>query len=157
MLRTFAVGLAMYLGLAGWILAAEKEATQATPVAATVEVTTVSAKKFNLYSIEDELIRQTNAQRARYGLKPLQVCENLMTSARSHTIWMCRSGALQHTSAQVAENIALGQRSTAEAIQSWMNSPGHRANMLSGRYSRIGAAAYQAKSGRIFWCLQFLH
>ncbi len=153
MVRTIGTCFSLCLMVALTANAAEK----ATATSATVEVTTASAKKFSLHAIEDQLIRETNAQRARYGLAPLAVCENLMQSARSHTIWMCRSGSLQHTRAQVAENIALGQRSTPEAIQSWMNSPGHRANMLSGRYSRMGAAAYTASNGRIFWCLQFLH
>ena len=51
----------------------------------------------------------------------------------------------------------MGQNSSAEAVNSWMNSPGHRANMLNGGYSRIGAAAYTGSNGRVFWCVQFLH
>ena len=153
MARSFLLCVALGLGWSTAVAAAEPT----SKTSATVEVTTISSSKFQLHAIEDQLIRQTNAQRARYGLAPLQVCENLMQSARSHTIWMCRSNSLQHTRAQVAENIALGQTTTAEAVQSWLNSPGHRANMLSGRYNRIGAAAYQAGNGRIYWCLQFLH
>ena len=41
-------------------------------------------------------------------------------------------------------------------VDQWMNSPGHRANMLNAGYTRIGPAAYTGRNGRIFWCLQFL-
>jgi uncharacterized protein YkwD len=71
---------------------------------------------------------------------------------------MAQSGNFVHTSKPLAENIALGQRDAAEALSSWMNSSGHRANILSGSYSRIGIAAYQSggPDGPIYWCQQFL-
>jgi uncharacterized protein YkwD len=56
----------------------------------------------------------------------------------------------------VAENIAMGQRSSTEAVQSWMSSPGHRANILDASYTRIGVSAYRTPDGTIFWCQQFL-
>jgi uncharacterized protein YkwD len=80
-----------------------------------------------------------------------------MFSARRHARWMSRSGNLQHTTAPVGENIAMGQRSTAEVTQDWMNSPGHRANMLNAGYSRVGAAAHRTQGGRTYWVLQFRH
>jgi uncharacterized protein YkwD len=69
---------------------------------------------------------------------------------------MTRSRSLQHTSAMVAENIAMGQRSVRGVVSSWMSSPGHRANMLNGRYRRLGVAAYQTPDGTIYWCQQFM-
>jgi uncharacterized protein YkwD len=101
------------------------------------------------------LIELTNAERRRYGLSPLTIDKSLLDSARGHCYWMASARSLQHTSAAVAENIAMGQGSCAEAVRDWMNSPGHRANML-GSYSRIGMAAYQTSDGTIYWCLQFL-
>jgi uncharacterized protein YkwD len=89
-------------------------------------------------------------------LPPLVMDSSLMRSARAHTTWMTKANSLQHTSAPVAENIAMGQRSTREAIQSWMNSPGHRANILNRSYRRIGVAAYTAPNGTAYWCQQFL-
>jgi uncharacterized protein YkwD len=68
---------------------------------------------------------------------------------------MASANSLQHTSAAVAENIAMGQSSASEAMNSWMNSSGHRANILGGGYSTIGVAAYTSSSGQIFWCQQF--
>lgn len=108
-----------------------------------------------LHQVEQNLIDLTNAERARHGLGPLRLDAWLLKSARSHAGWMARTGKMVHTSAAVAENIALGQQTSAEAVRSWMNSTGHRANML-GNYTRVGAAAYTGSGGRIYWCLQFL-
>ena len=114
------------------------------------------AVALNLHPIETKLIEYTNAERARHGLRPLVIDASLITSARQHTSWMCRSGQLRHTNQNVAENIAMGQSSVSEAIRSWMSSPGHRANMLSPRYTRIGVAAYRIGNGPVFWCQQFM-
>jgi hypothetical protein len=109
-----------------------------------------------LWPVEQKLLDFTNAQRTYYGLAPLTLDETLLKSARSHCFWMASARNLQHTSSPVAENIAMGQRTTSEAITSWMNSPGHRANMLNGSYRRLGMAAYETHDGVIYWCLQFL-
>ena len=87
--------------------------------------------RFALHRIEQEVIAKTNAERARRGLRPLKTDVYLVRSARQHTAWMTNRGTLTHTSQPVAENIAMGQTSSSEAVRSWMNSPGHRANMLN--------------------------
>ena len=61
------------------LAAAAAEGTPAQPV---------SAERFELIAIEKAIVEQTNAQRARHGLPALEVDENLMESARRHTIWM---------------------------------------------------------------------
>jgi uncharacterized protein YkwD len=114
------------------------------------------APKPKLLAIEANIIAHTNAERARYGLPPLEVDASLMDSARNHAQYMTISRRLVHTNQPVAENIATGQSSSEEAVQCWMNSPGHRANILHPRYRRIGAAAYRTPEGQIFWCQQFL-
>ncbi len=113
------------------------------------------AKQLDLLPIEANLIKYTNAQRARYGLKELQVDKELMRSARRHCSWMARSRRLVHTRQPVAENIAMGQPHSSSAVRDWMNSSGHRANILNRRYRRIGVAAYRTQSGTIYWCQQF--
>jgi uncharacterized protein YkwD len=89
-------------------------------------------------------------------LASLEVDEKLVESARRHATWMTLHRNLRHTAANVAENIAKGQRHSGEAVADWMNSAGHRANILNGRYRRIGAAAYRTPDGTIYWCQQFL-
>ena len=115
-----------------------------------------SSDKSNLIEVEKQIIEQTNAQRAKFGLPALAVDQGLVQSARTHTAWMTNNHTLQHTTKNVGENIAMGQRTTDEAVNDWMNSPGHRANILNGGYKRIGVAAYRADDGTIFWCQEFL-
>jgi uncharacterized protein YkwD len=108
-----------------------------------------------LLSIEQNVIEQTNSHRARYGLPALQVDMQLMASARSHAAWMASRASLQHGNAGVAENISMGQSSSYEAVQDWMQSSGHRANILNSGYGRIGVGAYRGINGQIYWCQQF--
>jgi uncharacterized protein YkwD len=110
----------------------------------------------DLHPIEARIVERTNAQRARHGLRPLSVDPWLLTSARRHAAWMTNARSMTHTSQSVGENIAMGQNSSAEVINSWMNSSGHRANILNPGYTRIGVAAFQTPEGTIYWCQQFL-
>jgi len=109
-----------------------------------------------LHPVDEQVVARTNAERRRFGLPALRVDGRLMRSARRHTAWMTRSRSLTHTSDAVAENIAMGQSTSSEALSSWMSSSGHRANILNASYSRIGVAAYSTPEGRTFWCQQFL-
>jgi uncharacterized protein YkwD len=113
------------------------------------------SKEFELLPIELNMVNYTNTQRAKYGLPKLKVDYDLMKSARKHASWMARNRRLVHTSRPVAENIAMGQPHSLSAVRAWMNSSGHRANILSRGHGRIGVAAYRTVSGTIFWCQQF--
>lgn len=108
-----------------------------------------------LHPVEQKIIDQTNAQRARHGLPPLVVDQRLVQSARAHNAWMTSRRRLQHTSRPVAENIAMGQTTAEEAVGSWMRSAGHRANILNRNHRRIGVSAYTSANGTVFWCQQF--
>jgi uncharacterized protein YkwD len=109
-----------------------------------------------LHPIEARIIESTNSQRAHHGLPPLYVDPWLIKSARRHAAWMTNSRSMTHTSQAVGENIAMGQRSSGEVLNAWMNSSGHRANILNPGYTRIGVAAYTTPEGTIYWCQQFL-
>ena len=112
------------------------------------------------------LVRATlcvlNARRARHELRPLRLNRKLGSAARRHSRAMVREHFFSHTSPEgstfvdrirasgylsgarswsVGENIAWGSgsRSTPRSIaRSWMNSPGHRANILSRSFRHIG-------------------
>ncbi len=136
--------------------AGEKAVKQGTaaPTVVGVEEAASPQAELHLLPAEANLIHYVNQERKRYGLQPLVVCPKLQLSARKHCQWMANSGLLQHTTAPVAENIAMGQQNSKEVVRSWMNSPGHRFNIL-GPYRFIGATAYRSASGTPFWCLQF--
>jgi uncharacterized protein YkwD len=53
-----------------------------------------------------------------------------------------------------AENVAFGQRTVAQAMKSWMNSPHHKENIL-GPYAQVGFAVMQDNEGRSYWCADF--
>ena len=54
-----------------------------------------------------------------------------------------------------AENIAAGQRTPEEAIESWMNSPGHKANILSEKFGHIGIGVEADAAGKLYWSMNF--
>ncbi len=103
-----------------------------------------------------EVIRLVNAQRIASGLSPLTEsslldqaasvrCSEIMT-AFSHTRPDGSScfTALQDAGAvysRAGENIAIGQSSPAQVVQAWMDSPGHRANIMNEGFRYIGVSA----------------
>jgi uncharacterized protein YkwD len=108
-----------------------------------------------LSDVEVNIVSYTNQERGRYGLPPLEVDKELMATAREQAAWMTRNHAMVHTRRALAENIAMGQSHSSEAVGSWMGSSGHRANILNPGHRRIGVAAYRTAGGVIFWCQQF--
>jgi uncharacterized protein YkwD len=108
----------------------------------------------SLSQIESAVIAKTNAARARSGLPPLAADGQLMSGARTHARWMAQNRNLSHGSG-VTENIGMGQTSASEAVTSWMQSSGHRANILDGGHTRIGVAMAHSANGTAYWCQQF--
>ena len=98
-------------------------------------------------------------------------------AAQSHASWMAHTKTMSHSENTpgratvgdrvrqagynyqlVAENVAYtsGQNtSTANAMNLWMNSPGHRENILNGNYNEIGAAVQYDSNGTCYWCVVF--
>ena len=121
-------------------------------------------------SYENEVIRLVNEIRRSNGLKPLTANWELSRIARyksedmydnryfSHTsptygtpFQMIRAFGLSYRSA--GENIAYGQRTPAAVVNAWMNSSGHRANILNASYTQIGVG-YCA--GGNYWTQMFI-
>ena len=102
------------------------------------------------------MVTPGNPLKSGDGLPPLAVDPWLLKSARRHAAWMTNARSMTHTSQSVRENIAMGQNSSSEVLNAWMNSSGHRANILNPGYTRIGVAAYTTPEGTIYWCQQFL-
>ena len=111
--------------------------------------------EIELLPIEANVISYTNTEREKRGLAPLELDKELMESARDHCSWMTRNRIFTHTRRAVAENIAMGQANSSQAVRAWMNSSGHRANILNPNHRRIGVGAFRTESGTIYWCQQF--
>jgi len=119
---------------------------------------TIELREINgvlLLPIEANVISYTNMERERHGLPPLEVDKELMSTAREHASWMTRTRRFMHTRRAVAENIALGQPHSHAVVRAWMNSSGHRANILNPHHRRIGVGAFRTEQGTIYWCQQF--
>lgn len=106
-------------------------------------------------TVESEVVRLTNVERAKNGCGALTIDSSLTTSAGKHASDMVARHFFDHTNpdgkdpfermadagfhgSAMAENIAMGYDSAQAAVTGWMNSAGHRANILNCGYNRIG-------------------
>lgn len=121
-----------------------------------------------------DVIRLTNDARARNGLAPLASNAKLMQAARIHAQQMAKFQRLDHTIngaqyptmqsrleavaypySNAAENVAWNQRDPASVVNGWMNSSGHRANILNPDLREIGAAMARTAKGEPYWIQVF--
>ena len=119
----------------------------------------------------DAVVELVNAERVKAGLSPLSVHEGVAEAAntRAHEI----KNTFSHTRPDgssfstvltqagisyrsVGENIAYGQSSPEAVMQSWMNSSGHRANILNRDFTSIGVGHYKDASGTDYWTQLFI-
>jgi uncharacterized protein YkwD len=107
-----------------------------------------------LLPVETELLKQINAERARFGLPAMILHPRLQIQARRHAAWMANSQSMVHSADPQPENISM-RPSLPEAVRGWMNSSGHRANILNASYVTTGAAGYVNPNGSVYWCQQF--
>ena len=154
-LLTLCAGIAMMAAPQTANTTANQPASTPTAQQHTANKPVAKPVSFSYFPLEVEVVKQTNAERARHGLPPLELSPKLVQTSRNHTWWMTRNNNLQHGNYPVAENIAMGQNSSGEVVRAWMNSSGHRANILNRRHRRIGVAAYTTRGGTIYWTQQF--
>lgn len=115
-------------------------------------------------STDLQVFSLVNSERAKYGLSPLTYDSTLQEAADiraveikslfSHTRPNGQScftalDEVGYSYRKAGENIAYGQRSAKEVMDAWMNSEGHRANIL-GDYDYIGIGVYES-GGVIYW------
>ncbi|MFC8146214.1 CAP domain-containing protein [Streptomyces paradoxus] len=118
------------------------------------------------------VIDLTNRERARAGLPPLAGDPLLTTAAQAHSADMVarafyahtapdgsqpwdRAAAAGSTRRAIGENIACGQRSPADVVEGWMNSPGHRANILKPGFTHIGIGFAGGGRAGTYWTQLF--
>jgi uncharacterized protein YkwD len=81
-----------------------------------------------------------NAYRASAGLPPVSSDENLSAWASHNNAAQCRKGIGHHINPNCFQNCGWNYASAWDVTQGWMNSPGHRRNMLSPWITRVGIA-----------------
>jgi hypothetical protein len=120
---------------------------------------------------EKAVIDLTNKERAAKGLKPLGFNAKLAEAARKHSANMAAKNTLAHELdgkgpaervgqagykfGEIGENVAFGQKDAAAALDSWMHSAGHRANILNGRFTEIGVGIARDADGRPYYTQVF--
>ena len=122
-------------------------------------------------SFARQVVQLVNEERTKNGLSPLtihtgaeraaQVRAQEIQSSFSHTRPNGSSFSTALTEAGVSysrsgENIAYGQRTPAQGMDAWMNSSGHRANILNSSFSQIGVGYVESASGIGYWTQLFI-
>lgn len=117
-----------------------------------------------------QVVNLVNAERTKAGLKPLSASAGLEKAAAvrqkeiqrsfSHTrpdgkdfSTVLKESGISYQTA--GENIAYGQRNPKEVVDGWMNSAGHRANILNANFGSIGVGYGQDSNGTPYWVQLF--
>lgn len=134
------------------------------------QILTIPQLDSSVRSFEQEVIRLVNEQRVQNGLNPLTENWELSRVARYKSQDMVDNRYFSHTSPtygspfqmirafgisfrRAGENIAYGQRTPQAVVNAWMNSSGHRANILNASYTQIGVG-YVADGN--YWTQMFI-
>lgn len=121
----------------------------------------------------EAVLKLVNAERAKAGLQPLTLSDKLTNIAYKKAKDMADKNYFSHQSptygspfdmlkqfgvsySYAGENIAAGQKSAEEVMNSWMNSSGHRANILNKNYTQIGVGFYRGGQYGTEWVQLFI-
>ncbi len=122
------------------------------------------------FSYAEQVVKLVNEERAKVGAGALTLDKEIEAAALvrakeieisfSHTRPDGRNFSTALTDTGITfrssgENIAWGQRSPEEVVKAWMNSEGHRANILNTNFTKIGVGYYQNGAGRNYWTQLF--
>jgi uncharacterized YkwD family protein len=155
----------------------EKTTESSQPTQSTVKEEAsqpATAKEEPTQQVDDSIMLQvvdlTNKEREKAGLQPLQVDSALMANAQEKSLDMKNNNYFSHQSPTLGspfdqmknrgitykaagENIAKGQTTAEQVVEGWMNSAGHRANILDSKFTHIGVG-YVAEGN--YWTQQFI-
>lgn len=127
----------------------------------------------DIKALENEVIRLVNVERSRNGLGQLTGDWQLSRVARYKSADMRDKNYFSHYSPTygdpfkmmhdfgitfyaAGENIAMGQQTPQAVMNAWMNSTGHRANILNPQFNEIGVGVAKTSSGVIYWTQEFI-
>lgn len=155
--RTLAIALGLALGSAGL-------GVQTIPAHA-VETTQFQQAQARRTTFESKVVELVNIERSKRGLRPLRQMTCLNNVAERWSATMARTGNFDHQNLSalercgrgyLGENIAGGSLSPERAVEMWMASPGHRANILHRRYTHIGVGWVETGPGTGYATQDFL-
>lgn len=149
-----------------------------TTTEATTQITTEQTTQkptnnnTNQNSMAQQVVELVNNERAKYGLAPLAVDSSVSKVAQAKSEDMRDNNYFSHTSptygspfemlkafgvnySSAGENIAKGQKTAQAVVEAWMNSEGHRENILNSNYTKIGVG-YATGNGTTYWTQMFI-
>ena len=155
--RSFGITAALGLFTMGGAI---PQCAPAPPPPAVVQVT----------DVQQSVVDSVNSHRARAGQGALSIDSRLTAAAQGHSDYMAREQIMAHAGAGSTdggqrisnagyrwttwgENVAAGQKTPADVMAAWMNSSGHRANILQNRVAHIGVAATEGSNGVVYWTM----
>lgn len=126
----------------------------------------------DIQEFEYEVLELANEERKAQGLEPLEFSVEVSEVARAKSHDMADSNYFDHQSPNygspfemmqtfgvdyraAGENIAMGQRSPEEVMNGWMNSEGHRKNIMHDQFTHLGVG-YVEKNGTTYWTQMFV-
>ncbi|SES04393.1 Uncharacterized conserved protein YkwD, contains CAP (CSP/antigen 5/PR1) domain [Tranquillimonas rosea] len=124
----------------------------------------------NAAQIKQAILQYSNAERQARGLPALAPNRELSAAAQAQACHIAQRQSLTHRGprgskvsdraraqgysfAWIAENIGFGQRSPRAIVKAWMNSAGHRKNLLNAKGSEVGSALVVGADGRPYWAM----
>ncbi|WP_286167014.1 CAP domain-containing protein [Clostridium sp. D33t1_170424_F3] len=125
----------------------------------------------DMLSYAEQVVKLVNQERAKAGLAPLTLSQPVASAAQvrakeitqsfSHTRPDGRSFSTALTEQNVSyrssgENIAWGQKTPEQVMQGWMNSEGHRKNIMNAKFTSIGVGYHRNASGVNYWTQLFI-
>ena len=146
------------------------ESVTPTPSASTTPTSDSGSVSVDNQSFEQQVLELVNEQRAAIGLSPLTLSTELSNAARAKSQDMSDNNYFSHTSpsygspfdmlksfgisySTAGENIAMGYATPQAVMNAWMNSAGHRANILNSSFTQIGIG-YVADGN--YWTQEFI-
>jgi uncharacterized protein YkwD len=120
--------------------------------------------------VQNSVVATVNQHRAQAGRAGVTIDGRLTAAAQRQSDDMARRQTMSHSGGDGTdggirirnagygwstwgENVAAGQSTPAEVMSAWLNSPGHRANILNGGVVHIGVAATTGSNGSIYWTM----
>ncbi|MGH3715186.1 MAG: CAP domain-containing protein [Micromonosporaceae bacterium] len=122
-------------------------------------------------ALEADVIELVNAERKKAGCGAVRYEVKLRTASRGHSADMAAHEELSHTGSDgsspwdragragydqaMSENIAMGYRTAEDVMEGWMNSQGHRDNILNCDAKAVGVGLARTGSGTPYWTQMF--
>ena len=124
-------------------------------------------------SYQQQVLDLVNAERTKRGISALTLDSNLSNVATKKSQDMVNKNYFDHTSPTygspfdmmkqfgisyrtAGENIAKGQKTPQEVVTAWMNSEGHRKNILNPNFTNLGVGIAKDSKGTTYWTQMFI-